>query len=93
MGTTMRTERRLVEICFCVAVDSNGHVYTWGFGGYVRLGHREKKDEWAPRRVDGISRQNVLPPDVVILAGSVNSSCIAGGGQLYVWGKNKEHWG
>ncbi|XP_057469760.1 uncharacterized protein LOC130758825 [Actinidia eriantha] len=72
-----------------VAVDSNGFVYTWGFGGYGRLGHREQKDEWAPRRVDVFTRHNVLPPNAVISAGSVNSSCTAGGGQLYMWGKIK----
>ncbi|KAI8016404.1 Protein RCC2 [Camellia lanceoleosa] len=72
-----------------VAVDSNGFVYTWGFGGYGRLGHREQKDEWAPRRVDVFTRNNVLPPNAVISAGSVNSSCTAGGGQLYMWGKIK----
>lgn len=65
-----------------VAVDSSGHVYTWGFGGYGRLGHREQKDEWVPRRVEVFQRQNVLPPEAVISAGSVNSSCTAGGGQL-----------
>ncbi|KAK6938922.1 Regulator of chromosome condensation, RCC1 [Dillenia turbinata] len=64
-----------------VAVDSNGYVYT--------LGHREQKDEWVPRRVDVFQRQNVLPADAVISAGSVNSSCTAGGGQLYMWGKIK----
>ncbi|KAG5543077.1 hypothetical protein RHGRI_015983 [Rhododendron griersonianum] len=102
-----------------VAVDSNGFVYTWGFGGYgrlvavslgfnyatlslfpfplstyllsfgYRLGHREQKDEWLPRRVDVFTRHNVLPPNAVISAGSVNSSCTAGGGQLYMWGKIK----
>ncbi|XP_016647222.1 PREDICTED: protein RCC2 homolog [Prunus mume] len=72
-----------------VAVDANGYVYTWGFGGYGRLGHREQKDEWAPRRVDVFQRQNLLPPDAVISAGSVNSACTAGGGQLYMWGKIK----
>ncbi|CAK9317290.1 unnamed protein product [Citrullus colocynthis] len=72
-----------------VAVDSNGYVYTWGFGGYGRLGHREQKDEWAPRRVDVFQRKNTLPPDAIISAGSVNSSCTAGGGQLYMWGKIK----
>lgn len=72
-----------------VAVDSNGFVYTWGFGGYGRLGHREQKDEWVPRRVDVFQRNNVLPPDAVISAGSVNSACTAGGGQLYMWGKIK----
>ncbi|CAI9116887.1 OLC1v1018168C1 [Oldenlandia corymbosa var. corymbosa] len=72
-----------------VAVDKNGYVYTWGFGGYGRLGHREQKDEWSPRRVDVFTRQNVLPPDAVVSAGSVNSACTAGGGQLYMWGKIK----
>lgn len=72
-----------------VAVDRNGFVYTWGFGGYGRLGHREQKDEWAPRRVDVFQRKNTLPPDAIVSAGSVNSSCTAGGGQLYMWGKIK----
>ncbi|OAY50624.1 protein RCC2 homolog isoform X2 [Manihot esculenta] len=72
-----------------VAVDSNGYVYTWGFGGYGRLGHREQKDEWVPRRVEVFSKHNVLPADAVISAGSANSACTAGGGQLYMWGKIK----
>ncbi|KAF5943035.1 hypothetical protein HYC85_020677 [Camellia sinensis] len=72
-----------------VAVDSNGFVYTWGFGGYGRLGHREQKDEWIPRRVDIFTKHNVLPPDAIISAGSLNSACTAGGGQLYMWGKIK----
>ncbi|XP_019244936.1 PREDICTED: protein RCC2 isoform X2 [Nicotiana attenuata] len=72
-----------------VAVDKNGYVYTWGFGGYGRLGHREQKDEWAPRRVDVFTRQNVLPPNAVVSAGSASSACTAGGGQLYMWGKVK----
>ncbi|XP_024458176.2 uncharacterized protein LOC7477654 isoform X3 [Populus trichocarpa] len=72
-----------------VAVDSNGYVYTWGFGGYGRLGHREQKDEWVPRRVDIFTKHNVLPPGAVISAGSVSSACTAGGGQLYMWGKIK----
>lgn len=72
-----------------VAVDSNGYVYTWGFGGYGRLGHREQKDEWAPRRVDIFQKHNVLPQNSVISAGALNSACTAGGGQLYMWGKIK----
>ncbi|GFP95190.1 protein rcc2 homolog [Phtheirospermum japonicum] len=72
-----------------VAVDKNGHVYTWGYGGYGRLGHREQKDEFSPRIVDVFTRHNVLPPDAVVSAGSANSSCTAGGGQLYMWGKIK----
>ncbi|ESQ34808.1 hypothetical protein EUTSA_v10007331mg [Eutrema salsugineum] len=74
-----------------VAVDKNGFVYTWGFGGYGRLGHREQKDEWAPRRVDVFQRNNVLPPNAIVSAGSANSACTAGGGQLYMWGKIKNN--
>ncbi|WOK98092.1 protein RCC2 [Canna indica] len=72
-----------------VAVDSNGFVYTWGFGGYGRLGHREQKDEWVPRLVEVFQKQNVLPPNALVSAGSVNSACTASGGQLYMWGKLK----
>lgn len=43
-----------------------------------RLGHREQKDEWVPRRVDIFQRHNVLPPNAVISAGSSNSACTAG---------------
>ncbi|KAJ8498711.1 hypothetical protein OPV22_009263 [Ensete ventricosum] len=72
-----------------VAVDSSGFVYTWGFGGYGRLGHREQKDEWVPRLVEVFQRQNVLPSNAIVSAGAVNSACTAGGGQLYMWGKLK----
>ncbi|KAB2083451.1 hypothetical protein ES319_A05G268000v1 [Gossypium barbadense] len=66
-----------------VAVDMNGYVFTWGFGGYGRLGHREQKDEWVPRRIEVFQKHNVLPPNAVV------SACTAGGGQLYMWGKLK----
>ncbi|XWS25873.1 hypothetical protein CRYUN_Cryun27aG0105100 [Craigia yunnanensis] len=72
-----------------VALDKIGYVYTWGFGGYGRLGHREQKDEWIPRRVGVFQKHNILPPDAIVSAGSVNSACTAGGGQLYMWGKIK----
>jgi len=35
----------------CVAFDTKGRVYTWGFAGYGRLGHSETKDEMVPRQV------------------------------------------
>ncbi|CAH8385460.1 unnamed protein product [Eruca vesicaria subsp. sativa] len=61
--------------------------------GFVncRLGHREQKDEWSPRRIDVFQRHNVLPPNAIVSAGSANSACTAGGGQLYMWGKIKNN--
>ena len=40
-------------------VDSKKRVFSWGFGGYGRLGHAEPKDEMVPRLIkffDGPNR-------------------------------------
>lgn len=34
-----------------VAIDSKKRVYSWGFGGFGRLGHAEPKDEMLPRLI------------------------------------------
>ncbi|XP_075213200.1 protein RCC2 [Lycorma delicatula] len=34
-----------------VALDSRKRVFSWGFGGYGRLGHADTKDEMVPRQV------------------------------------------
>lgn len=78
-----------------VAADEKGNVYTWGFGGHGRLGHKEQKDEWLPRIVDTLQRGNVLPASGIVAAGAAFSAATAGGGQLYMWGKVKavgENW-
>lgn len=54
------------------------HLSCNSLGFLSRLGHREQKDEWVPRRVDVFQRHNILPPDAIISAGSVNSACTAG---------------
>ncbi|KAJ6821811.1 putative protein RCC2 isoform X1 [Iris pallida] len=87
------SEKQIVKVAcganHTVAVDSSGYLYTWGYGGYGRLGHREQKDEWVPRLVEVFQRHNVIPPNAVVSASSVSSACTAGGGQLYMWGKIK----
>jgi len=37
-------------------MDSRKRVFTWGFGGYGRLGHSEQKDEHTPRMVQLFDR-------------------------------------
>jgi len=39
-----------------VALDARKRVFTWGFGGYGRLGHSEQKDEHTPRLVQAFDR-------------------------------------
>lgn len=34
-----------------LVLDSQKRVFSWGFGGYGRLGHAEQKDEMVPRLV------------------------------------------
>lgn len=35
-----------------LALDDLGKVWSWGFGGYGRLGHKSPKDETRPRRIE-----------------------------------------
>ena len=44
--------RPVPEPCFLplqLVLDSQKRVFSWGFGGYGRLGHAEQKDEMVPR--------------------------------------------
>jgi alpha-tubulin suppressor-like RCC1 family protein len=48
-----------INLILQIALDSKKRVFTWGFGGYGRLGHNEPKDEMVPRKLgyfDGPNR-------------------------------------
>ncbi|XP_073512257.1 protein RCC2 isoform X4 [Phyllobates terribilis] len=67
-----------------LVLDSQKRVFTWGFGGYGRLGHTEQKDEMVPRLVKlfdfpgrGASQ---------IYAGSTSSFAVSEMGGLFFWG-------
>lgn len=55
-------------------MDSNKRVFTWGFGGYGRLGHSEQKDEQTPRLVEAFDRE--MRGATRIFAGSTFSMAI-----------------
>ena len=46
-GWAVRQGKEVVQVAcgaaHCVAVESDGTIYTWGCGDYGRLGHREQK--------------------------------------------------
>lgn len=53
-------DRKIVNIAcghnHSIAVDDEGVCYTWGTGGYGRLGHKVQKDEMAPRPIEAFLR-------------------------------------
>ncbi|XP_059489560.1 protein RCC2 homolog [Neocloeon triangulifer] len=70
-----------------VAVDSKGRVFSWGFGGYGRLGHAETKDEMVPRRIKYFDTQTRGIKKV--FAGSTYSLALAENGNVFSWGMTK----
>ncbi|ESO99540.1 hypothetical protein LOTGIDRAFT_213485 [Lottia gigantea] len=67
--------------------DSKNRVFSWGFGGYGRLGHAGPKDEMVPRLVkffDGPNRGALQ-----VFAGSQFTLATGETGALYLWGKTK----
>lgn len=76
---------------FCskkVAIDSKKRAYSWGFGGFGRLGHAEQKDEMVPRmmRFFDTSSRGVRS----VFCGATYSLAINEIGVLYLFGQNKK---
>jgi hypothetical protein len=72
-----------------LALDSEGGLYSWGFGGYGRLGHKVQQDEWKPRLIEYFTHRLSLPTDALVACGGQFSYSSIKGGQPYVWGKTK----
>lgn len=72
-----------------IAVCSDGGVWTWGFGGYGRLGHKVQQDEFKPRLVETLTGRLRVPEDAIVAAGATSTFCSIVGGQLFAWGKLK----
>ncbi|EPQ26652.1 uncharacterized protein PFL1_05632 [Pseudozyma flocculosa PF-1] len=72
-----------------IARDDNGYVYTWGFGGYGRLGLGTQQDQLAPTLVPQFARENTLTRATHIYAGPTNSAVIDGQRMFWLAGKWK----
>jgi len=73
-----------------VAVDMKGRVYTWGFGGYGRLGHGKADDELVPRLVEADFRTHHRGGGATqCWAGSQYSIVKCRLGQIFYWGTNR----
>jgi len=74
-----------------LAADESGGLWSWGDGGYGRLGHNVQKDELEPKRIAFFSERNAIPTDTpaIIAAGATMSLACGVQGQLFMWGKIK----
>ena len=68
-----------------VAVADNHKAYSWGFGGYGRLGHSETGNEMVPRLIASLSGKNRGVKDVVCGA-SFNLGICEIPGMVNMWG-------
>lgn len=68
-----------------VAVDKNHKAYSWGFGGYGRLGHSETADELVPRILKYLDGKNRGVKDVICGA-AFNLGISEIPGMVNMWG-------
>lgn len=73
-----------------LAVDKKHRCFSWGFGGYHRLGHSETKNEFVPRSIRVFDVPNSHGRGAArVFAGATHSMATDVNGLLYFWGQNK----
>ncbi|KAJ8687635.1 hypothetical protein QAD02_023429 [Eretmocerus hayati] len=70
-----------------VAIDSKSRAFSWGFGGFGRLGHNEQRDELVPRLIKFLE-----PPNrgvKAVFCGSTYSLAVNVHGSMLLFGQSK----
>ncbi|CAM9794178.1 unnamed protein product, partial [Phaeothamnion confervicola] len=62
-------------------------VFSWGFGGYGRLGHNAQDDEMTPRSITMLGRLQGVMAMSSVVAGASCSLGLGRAGHLWWWGK------
>ncbi|KAM4682548.1 E3 ubiquitin-protein ligase HERC2 isoform 7-T7 [Amazona ochrocephala] len=69
----------------CLALSSEGEVYSWGEAEDGKLGHGNRSPCDRPRVVESLRGIEVVD----IAAGGAHSACITAAGDLFTWGKGR----
>ena len=69
----------------CLALSSEGDVFSWGEGDDGKLGHESKNSCDRPRVVEALRGKDVVD----ISCGGAHSAAITRTGELYTWGKGR----
>lgn len=86
------TDKKEVEIkavaagsCHSLALDTDGKVWSWGFGGYGRLGHKTTADEKLPRVIEFFDVPH-LKVDLITCGQASSMAAQTQRKSLYTWG-------
>lgn len=71
-----------------LALDEKGKVWSWGWGGYGRLGHKTPKDELRPRRIETFDSPTYCL-DMVVCGQSSSFATQKNRKSCYMWGMTK----
>lgn len=67
----------------CLALSSEGHVYSWGEGDDGKLGHGNRLSVDRPKLIEALLGTEIVD----IACGGHHSAAINSAGLLYTWGK------
>lgn len=71
-----------------LALDENGKVWSWGFGGYGRLGHKKPEDVLRPKRIETFESPAYCL-DIVACGQSSSFAVQKNRKSCYMWGMTK----
>ncbi|XP_041128227.1 E3 ubiquitin-protein ligase HERC2-like isoform X2 [Polyodon spathula] len=69
----------------CLALSSEGEVYSWGEAEDGKLGHGNRSPCDRPRVIESMRGIEVID----VAAGGAHSACVTATGELYTWGKGR----
>uniref|UniRef100_A0AAY4E4M2 E3 ubiquitin-protein ligase HERC2 n=1 Tax=Denticeps clupeoides TaxID=299321 RepID=A0AAY4E4M2_9TELE len=69
----------------CLALSSEGEVYSWGEAEDGKLGHGNRSPCDRPRVIESLRGVEVVD----VAAGGAHSACVTASGELYTWGKGR----
>ena len=65
-----------------LALTADGAVWSWGYGGWGRLGHGDQQDQLLPKKVEALAGQRAIG----VSAGAYHSIALIADGALWSWG-------
>jgi len=69
-----------------IAITADGGVWSWGSGGFGRLGHGDEQNQLLPKKVEALAGRRV----VAVSAGESHSLALIADGAVFTWGEGKD---